>query len=71
MKVNNATIVAMATSKKGTALVSLFRDSAHLVDNCILVNPMGRSVTVNNRVDGEMMFSNNGLNTFILTDIKK
>lgn len=70
MKVTNANIIACMTSKKGSQLVSIFRDSQHLVDNCVLVNPTNKEVKVNTRVDGDMIFNNSGLNTFIVTDIK-
>lgn len=68
MKVTKGKILAKITSKKGSTLASIYRDSGHLVDNCVLVNPLNLDIEVNSLVDGDMIINQNGLNTFIITN---
>lgn len=70
MKVVNGKIIAKTMSKKGSTLVSVYRDAEHLVDNCVLVNPLNLEINVNKNVDGDIIFNTHCLNTFILTSIK-
>lgn len=65
----NGKVIAKMNSKKGSTLVSCFRSSDRLVDNCVLSNPLNLEVNVNDNVKGEMVFNNGGLNTLILTEI--
>ncbi len=68
---NNVKVISKAVSKKGSILVSLFRSSDKLVDNCVVSNPLKLEVNANDLVNGEMIFNNDGLNTFVLTDVIK
>lgn len=71
MKITNGKIIAKITSKKGSEIASVYRDVTHLVDNCVLVNPLKVEIKVNSLVDGDMIINRDGLNTFIITDIRK
>lgn len=68
MTVNNVKVISKCVSKKGTLMVSISRGADKLCDNCFVSNPMAIDFSPNDIVSGELIFNNNGMNTFILLD---
>ena len=62
-------VISKMVSKKGSTLVSCFRSSDKLVDNCIVSKSTNVEFNVGDTIKGEMIFNNDGLNTIIVTEI--
>lgn len=58
--------IAMMISKKGSLLASLYSDAKHLVQNAVIVNPTNIDINIGDILSGQMIYNNNGFNTFIV-----
>ena len=63
-------VISKFISKKGSTLCSIFKDENHLVDNCVVSNPLKLDIKVGSIVEGQMIFNRDSINTFVLTEIK-